>query len=126
MANIIQANLQKKEAYRFDENFAYLIAGGLGGLGRSIGRWMVQQGAKFLILLSRSGLKADAAKDVVQELRLAGVQVETPACDISDAESLSAVLRDLATRAPPIKGCIQASMVLRVSDIDIKPHGCAF
>ena len=113
--NIVQVNL-KKEAYRFSENFTYLIAGGLGGLGRSIARWMVHRGAKFLILLSRSGLKAEAAKEVVQELRFAGAHVETPACDISDAESLSAVLRDCATRAPPVKGCIQASMVLRVSD----------
>ena len=111
----MQVNL-KKEAYRFSENFTYLIAGGLGGLGRSIARWMVQRGAKSLILLSRSGLKAEAAKELVQELRLGGAQVETPACDISDAESLSAVLRDCATRAPPVKGCIQASMVLRVSD----------
>ena len=112
----MQVYLKKKEAYRFCENSTYLIAGGLGGLGRSIARWMVQRGAKFLVLPSRSGLTTQAAKEVVQELRLAGAHVETPACDISDAESLSALLRDCTTRAPPVKGCIQASMVLRVSD----------
>ncbi|KAL8794223.1 MAG: hypothetical protein Q9195_003177 [Heterodermia aff. obscurata] len=110
--DLVPVNL-KKEAYRFSENFTYLIAGGLGGLGGSIARWMVQRGAKSLILLSRSGPKPEATNEVVQELRLAGAHVETPACEISNAASLSAVLRDCAIRVPPVKGCIQASMVLR-------------
>ena len=114
--NIAQTTLKKKEEYLFDDKSTYVVAGGLGGLGRSIVRWMVLRGAKFLILLSRSGARTDAAVKTVNELRLAGAHIETPACDISDAASLSAMLKDCATRTPPVRGCIQASMVLRVSD----------
>ena len=33
----------------------YLITGGLGGLGVSIARWMVRQGARHLVLMGRKG-----------------------------------------------------------------------
>ncbi|KAJ5813636.1 Lovastatin nonaketide synthase [Penicillium pulvis] len=38
-----------------DPNASYILAGALGGIGRSIARWMVSRGAKQLIFLSRSG-----------------------------------------------------------------------
>lgn len=69
----------------------YVIAGGLGGLGRSIARWIVGRGAKYLILLSRSGPRTDAAKALLHELALGGVYVKAPACDITDADYLKAV-----------------------------------
>ena len=89
-----------------------MIAGGLGGLGRSTARWMVSRGARNLILLSRSGAHSDAAMALVEELTTAGVHVETPRCDITVVNSLHTALRDCTTM-PPIKGCIQACMQLR-------------
>lgn len=43
-----------------------------------------------------------------------GVHVEAPACDVTKADSLMSVLAHCAESMPPIKGCIQASMVLKV------------
>ena len=37
-----------------DPKGSYLLAGGLGGLGRSVATWMVEHGARSLIFLSRS------------------------------------------------------------------------
>ncbi|KAF2706215.1 ketoacyl-synt-domain-containing protein [Pleomassaria siparia CBS 279.74] len=97
----------------FSPDATYLIAGGLGGLGRSAARWMAGKGAKNLILLSRSGAASDAAQSLVRELRDMGVQVEAPACDVSSLESLRSVLEYCAQKMPPIVGCIQGTMVLR-------------
>ncbi|OJJ75778.1 hypothetical protein ASPBRDRAFT_38078 [Aspergillus brasiliensis CBS 101740] len=98
---------------RFSADASYVIAGGLGGLGRSLARWMASRGARHLVLLSRSGARTAAAQALVQELEGQGVQVATPAVDISQRESLEQALSELARTMPPIRGCIQATVALR-------------
>jgi NADPH:quinone reductase-like Zn-dependent oxidoreductase/SAM-dependent methyltransferase len=93
----------------------YVIAGGLGGIGQSVARWMVSKGAKHLLLLNRSGAKDATAIEFIKELTDAGVHVSAPRCDISKAEELSEVLRPYGTVKPAIRGCVQASMSLKVS-----------
>lgn len=106
-----------KTKYQLDPNASYLISGGLGGLGRSIARWMATRGARHLILLSRSGLRAPAAQALANELGQLGVRVAAPPCDVSDADALKSALAQCADEGmPPIKGCVQAAMVLRVRD----------
>ena len=107
--------LNTKPAYQFDQNATYVISGGLGGLGRSIARWMVGRGAKNLLLLSRSGPMREPTQRLITELKNKGVRVETPACDVGKISSLGSILRDYQRPMPPIKGCIQGAMVLRVS-----------
>ena len=97
-----------------DPDKTYVIAGGLGGLGRSIARWFVGRGAKNLILLSRSGARSDAALAFLEELREHGARVEAPPCDVTDAAAVQSVLERCATDMSVIKGCVQGSMVLRV------------
>lgn len=74
---------------------------------------MAQQGARNLILLSRSGPVSNAAKMLVNELEKCGVTVRTPRCDVADAKSLASTITSCADM-PPIKGCLQATMVLQV------------
>ena len=105
-------------SYTFDPNASYLIAGGLGGLGRSAAQWMASRGAKHLILLSRSGPQSEAAKTLVSELQAIDVHVATPQCDVASSASLSAALSECSSSMPPIKGCLQASMVLRDAIFD--------
>ena len=91
-----------------------MIVGGTGGLGRNIARWMVERGARNLILLNRSGGSSRGAKELMEELGALDVHVACPPCDVSSEGSLSAALDHCAKTMPPVKGCIQAAMVLRV------------
>jgi hypothetical protein len=91
----------------------YVISGGLGGLGRATARWMVSQGARNLVLLGRSGPTTEAARILIDELSAQGVTVQTPPCDIIDTQSVQSVMGQVMHTMPPIKGLIQASMVLR-------------
>ncbi len=43
----------------FKPNACYFLAGGLGGLGRSITTWMVENGAREFIYISRSAGKKE-------------------------------------------------------------------
>lgn len=105
--------IETKPRFSLDPEAAYVIAGGLGGLGRAISLWLVGRGARNLILLSRSaGPKTPEAQELVSKLRNRGVNIVLEACDISNASAVATALF-ASPSMPIIKGCIQASMVLR-------------
>jgi len=107
--------MRNQPRYMLDPEATYVIAGGLGGLGRATSRWLASRGAKFLILLSRSGPRTAEAHELLAELAEKHVHVETPRCDVSNRAALRSVLAGCAKRMPHIKGCIQSSMVMNVS-----------
>ncbi|RBQ79289.1 hypothetical protein FVER14953_09959 [Fusarium verticillioides] len=113
--DLVMVEPSRKPTYHFDPEASYLLSGGLGGLGRSAARWMASRGARNLILLSQSGTTRPAAQELMEELTDAGVTAAAPQCDVSDRAVLERVLSDCAKAMPPIKGCIQGSMVLKDS-----------
>ncbi|MCJ1392471.1 hypothetical protein MMC18_005338 [Xylographa bjoerkii] len=102
----------------FQENATYVLAGGLGGLGRSIAQWMADKGVKNLVFLSRSGDKKEEARLVVEDLRASGVTTSVYACDVSNESQLRNILQECSRTLPPIKGVIQGAMVLQDSTFD--------
>ena len=92
-----------------------MIAGGLGGLGRSVVRWMISRNAKNLILLSRSGESSAANAAFLKEIRGHNIRVEAPVCDVRDTQLVQDLLGRLIEQKPPVKGCVQGSMAARVS-----------
>ncbi|KAB8270078.1 reducing type I polyketide synthase [Aspergillus minisclerotigenes] len=112
-AAIVPNAIIRKKKYTFLRNATYLIAGGFGGLGRIIARWMVDKGARNLIILSRSGLQSPTSSSLVEELRGMGATIQAPKCDISNDNKLRNALEECSRGLPPIRGCIQASMVLK-------------
>ena len=104
-----------KSDYSFNSDATYVIVGGFGGLGRTIIAWMADRGAHHFLVLSRSGDTRATAKDLIREMHGKGVQVIGVACDITRERSVVSALEDSAHQLPPIRGCIQASMVLKVS-----------
>ncbi|OOQ88785.1 fatty acid synthase [Penicillium brasilianum] len=99
--------------YRFDGDASYVLAGGLGGLGRSLARWMVARGAKSLVFLSRSGLVSPSVAEMLEDVKEAGCNARIFICDVANADHVKSVIEECAASLPPIKGCIQCSMTLR-------------
>ncbi|KAL4745177.1 hypothetical protein BDW72DRAFT_198893 [Aspergillus terricola var. indicus] len=110
--DVVKTKLRVQHLWSFDANATYVIAGGLGGIGRATARWLASRGAKNLLLLSRSRPNAEA-QQVIDSLIKDGRRVEVRPCDISDYERLKHVLEKVGQTMPPIKGCIQSAMVLR-------------
>ncbi|KAL4738027.1 hypothetical protein BDV11DRAFT_216252 [Aspergillus similis] len=97
---------------------SYLLVGGVGGLGRSLASWMVEHGAKHLILLSRSAGKQDSSV-FVNGLRDAGCRVAAISCDVTDRTDLDRALAAASElRFPPVRGVIQGAMVLQDSILE--------
>ncbi|KAI1395028.1 putative polyketide synthase [Hypoxylon fuscum] len=91
----------------------YVIAGGGGGLGRSLTEWMVKSGARHVLLLSRSGSKKTTTKDLIRRLAKGGVHVDAWECDVGSEKSLVECLdRARVEMWPAIKGVVQGAMVL--------------
>ncbi|OQE34925.1 hypothetical protein PENCOP_c015G04031 [Penicillium coprophilum] len=113
--DVVPQFVKERSTWEFDNSASYLVAGGLGGIGRAILQWMADRGAKHLIVPSRSGAVSKAAAEVVAQLTAQGVNVVAPQCDVSSETSLSHVLAECARTMPPIRGCINAAMVLQDS-----------
>lgn len=93
----------------------YIIVGGTGGLGRSMARWMIQNGARCIVLVSRSATITPAIQSLMDEAQASGAQVIVRHCNIADEKSVSALLNWIANigKLPPIRGVIHSAMVLR-------------
>ncbi|MEW9556516.1 SDR family NAD(P)-dependent oxidoreductase [Nonomuraea sp. NPDC050783] len=86
-----------------------LVTGGTGGLGALVARHLVEQhGARDLLLLSRRGLEAPGALDLVAELEELGAHVTVTACDVSDRTALRAIIES----APRLTGVVHAAGIL--------------
>lgn len=90
------------------------MIGGLGGIGRAIALWMADNGAKYLVLVNRSGLFSSSGLSTVEDLNGKGVQVTVQACDISDEEKVREMLSSVQQNQPPIRGVIHGAMILKV------------
>ncbi len=77
-----------------------LITGGTGGLGALLARHLAAQGARRLLLASRSGEAAAGAGELALELRELGCEVRIVACDVSRREQLEELLGSVAGEHP--------------------------
>lgn len=111
---------------RLRADATYLLPGGLGGLGRSIAKWMArpEQGAKNLIFLSRSGGESETTRELLSELSAMGVtRVKAFKCDVADEAQLVAALKEAEGEGfPKIAGVIQGAMQLRDSAFEFMAH----
>ncbi|GAP88125.1 putative polyketide synthase [Rosellinia necatrix] len=89
---------------------SYLLVGGLGGLGRSIAMWMVENGAKNLIFISRSGGTKPHEIALLKALEGSGCTADVVMGSVTELDS---VVRAVEQARAPIAGVIQLSMVLR-------------
>ena len=89
-----------------------LITGATGMAGSALARHVVaRHGARNVVLVSRRGLDAPGAAELVAELSAAGGQVEVVACDAADREALAKVIADIPVQHP-LTGVIHAAGVL--------------
>jgi acyl transferase domain-containing protein/NADPH-dependent curcumin reductase CurA/acyl carrier protein len=78
-----------------------LITGGTGLLGGVIARHLAgKHGVRDLVLVSRQGMQAHGAKQLVEELSELGAHAVVSACDVSDRRRLQALLKEVCADRP--------------------------
>ncbi|KAM7185490.1 hypothetical protein V8F33_012377, partial [Rhypophila sp. PSN 637] len=96
------------EPFRARSDAAYLLTGGLGGLGKSISTWLVERGARYLVFLSRSAT-TPSHDAFFQELACLGCTAIPVSGNVTNYDD---VVRAVKTSNKPICGVLHASMVL--------------
>ncbi|KAL6231430.1 hypothetical protein BDW75DRAFT_247894 [Aspergillus navahoensis] len=94
----------------FSPDNAYLLCGGLGGLGRALSNWMVEKGARCLLYLSPSAGVGEDHRAFAEELRCQGcevVYVQGSASEPSDVQ------RAISQAPKPIRGVVQLALALK-------------
>jgi acyl transferase domain-containing protein/acyl carrier protein len=125
VARLVRNNSQlaKSSPQQWRTDGSYLITGGLGDLGLEVARWMVQQGARRLILLGRTELPPrskwyDLEEDsqqaqqvaAIRELERLGASIHHQPVDISDEKQLAAFLKMYRAEGwPAIRGVVCAA-----------------
>mgnify|MGYP005843895779 CR=1 FL=1 len=102
--------------YRPDPSGTYLITGGLGALGLHIAHWLVERGAKTLVLVSRRGDRPEHVSELAK-MRQAGATLHVEEVDVTDADDVAALLEDIQDSLPPLRGVFHAAGVLQDSAI---------
>ena len=97
---------------RFRPDATYLITGGAGGFGLEVGQYIAQHGGRHLVLMSRSGPRDAAARELIDQLRGDGVKVLDLRGDVARSEDVQAIVGHIGRELPPLKGVFHAAMVL--------------
>ncbi|KAJ0332025.1 hypothetical protein COL922a_011545 [Colletotrichum nupharicola] len=95
----------------FKNAATYMLVGGMGGLGRSIARWMVSYGARDLFFISRSPGAGAEDQVLMAELEGMGCRITAIACDITDESAVEAIVSRVSS-SKRIAGVINLAMVL--------------
>ncbi|WP_438487969.1 SDR family NAD(P)-dependent oxidoreductase [Streptomyces sp. S186] len=94
-----------------DPAAAYLVTGGLGGIGLRLARHLAERGARRLVLLGRRAPDAQADA-VLEQLRAKDVEVTVAQADVSRRDDLVRVLDGIREQGVPLRGIVHAAGVL--------------
>jgi acyl transferase domain-containing protein/NAD(P)-dependent dehydrogenase (short-subunit alcohol dehydrogenase family)/SAM-dependent methyltransferase len=109
----------------FSAHKTYMLFGLGGDIGRSLADYMVDHGARHIILTSRRPPSVEAW---VERLKGRGVTVKLLPNDITKKEQVKALISQVKTTMPPIGGVVNGAMVLQdklFSSMDIEDWNAA-
>ncbi|MFD8082546.1 type I polyketide synthase [Kitasatospora sp. NPDC059722] len=96
-------------AGRWTPRGTVLVTGGTGALGAHAARWLADNGAERLVLVSRSGREAAGAVELEAELTGLGVQVDIVAGDVADCGTLAGLLAALDADGAGVRAVVHAA-----------------
>jgi short-subunit dehydrogenase/acyl carrier protein len=109
VARLIRSQRAQEKPLVLRDDSTYLIAGGFGGLGLLVARWLVDKGAKYLVLVGRSNAKDVAA---LTQLEQAGAKIVVAQADLANFEAIASVFSEIDRSLPPLRGVIHAAGIL--------------
>lgn len=99
----------------FRANATYLLVGLTGDLGQSLCTWMVDHGARHIVLSSR---RPKVNPKFIAELAAKGAHINVIAMDATRRDSLRAAYDKIRAEMPPIAGVANGAMLLEDSLFD--------
>ncbi len=91
---------------------SYLITGAFGGYGKVLARWLVECGARHLVLTSRSGASTPESAKFVNELEECGVDVRVVPADVGAPGDVRRLFQEIESGGEPLRGLFHLAMVI--------------
>ncbi|WP_405649594.1 type I polyketide synthase [Streptomyces sp. NBC_00019] len=92
-----------------------VVTGGSGALAPHLARWLADGGAEHVVLASRRGPDAPGHAPLDHELAAHGTRVTALSCDVTDRESVRALLREAAELGGPVRAVVHAATATRLA-----------
>nr|XP_027196308.1 fatty acid synthase-like [Dermatophagoides pteronyssinus] len=93
------------------ETKSYIITGGLGGFGLELARWLIERGARKLVLVSRNGVQQQYQHYCLEQFELSGVRVHISQANILTVDGVNQLFKEASSMAP-VGGVFHLAMVL--------------
>jgi acyl transferase domain-containing protein/acyl carrier protein/phospholipid N-methyltransferase len=90
----------------------YLITGAFGGFGKVVATWLVELGARHLVLSSRRGAASPEAAAFVDALRKRGIGVRVAKADVGSAKDVDRLISEISAGDQPLRGVFHLAMVI--------------
>ncbi|WFB10697.1 type I polyketide synthase [Streptomyces sp. LX-29] len=90
---------------------AYLVTGGLRGLGLATARWLADRGAGHLVLNGRSR-PSPVVAELLDELTAGGTRITVVLGDIADARTGERLMAAVEAEGAPLYGVVHCAMAL--------------
>ncbi|HEY9669421.1 MAG TPA: SDR family NAD(P)-dependent oxidoreductase, partial [Coleofasciculaceae cyanobacterium] len=111
VARLVHQQPPESQTLTLQSDATYLITGGLGALGLKVAQWMIERGARNLVLTSRRRASTQA-QETISQLELSGAKVLTIQADVANSGDVSKMLEAIEALMPPLQGIIHAAGVL--------------
>ncbi len=107
----LQSTRHDRHTITIKSDATYLITGGLSGLGLLVAQWLVEHGARHLVLMGRRAPSMEARR-IISEMEQHDAQVFAMQGDIAQAEDVTRILAEINQAMPVLRGIIHSAGVL--------------
>ncbi|GFM69825.1 acyltransferase domain-containing protein [Pseudomonas cichorii] len=103
---LMEVSPAKSRSVSINPDATYLVAGGLGGLGQEVLAWLVEKGARHLVVVGRTPLKT-AGSTMLSAFKSQGVDINYLPLDISSSEAIESLTSCIGALKWPLRGVMQ-------------------
>jgi len=101
-----------RPAFAINREGCYLITGAFGGFGKILAQWLVERGARHLVLTSRSGAATPEAETFVERLRKRGADVKVFRANSGSPKDVARLMAEIRSAGRPLRGVFHLAMVI--------------
>lgn len=94
----------------FDPKKSYILIGGLGGIGLELSQWLIDKGAKNIILSSRSGITTGYQGMCLERWKKQSVKVVIKKLNAVKPEEAKSIIM-VASKLGPVGGIFNLALV---------------
>jgi acyl transferase domain-containing protein/NADPH:quinone reductase-like Zn-dependent oxidoreductase/acyl carrier protein/SAM-dependent methyltransferase len=121
-ALVVRRAAAQEPGFTVKSDASYLITGAFGGFGRVLANWLVEQGARHLVLAGRREPTEPEALAFLENLRDLGVDAKVVMADAGKPDDVKRLLVEANSPEYPLRGVFHLAMVIDDAPMNVLNH----